>query len=258
MYRRDTWVFRDSLEHEYKYPGQYGAKGEKRAEKKKATPEVIKKQNQYNREKNMRRLIKANFMPDDLWVTLKYPKGFRTTVEDVKGHVRKFLNKLRKIYKGKEAELKFVYRMEIGKRGGIHIHLLVNRISGCDIDKIIQQAWEHGRVWYANLDDGGYDKLANYIVKLPDEETCKQLSLFDEEEKKQLVKYSSSRNLIRPEPESKTYTRRTVRKLVDEIRTNGVPEATPGYYIDRDSVVAGINRYTGLSYIRYTEIALGG
>ena len=38
------------IEHEIKCAGRYGAKGEKRAQKKKATPEQIKKQNQWNRE----------------------------------------------------------------------------------------------------------------------------------------------------------------------------------------------------------------
>ena len=78
-YTRDTWMFPDSIEHEYKYMGKYGAAGEKREAKRNPTKEQIRKQNQWVREKLMRRLIKANFSPNDLWVTLKYPKGCRNS-----------------------------------------------------------------------------------------------------------------------------------------------------------------------------------
>ena len=77
MYWRDTWRFNGSIEYEFKYAGRYGAKGEKRAERKRASPEQIKKQNQTIRENNVRRLIKANFDGYDLWCTLKYPRGAR-------------------------------------------------------------------------------------------------------------------------------------------------------------------------------------
>ena len=88
MYWKDIWRFKNSVEYEIKYKGKYGAKGEKRAKRKKATPEQIKMQNQRNREKNVRRLIKANFGENDYWITLKYPKGTRLKIEDVKKHMK--------------------------------------------------------------------------------------------------------------------------------------------------------------------------
>lgn len=66
-YWLDTFHFFNSIEYEFKFAGKYGAKGEKRMPKKKATPEQIKLQNQLNREIRVRRLIKANFFPEDLW-----------------------------------------------------------------------------------------------------------------------------------------------------------------------------------------------
>lgn len=83
MYNRDRWIFSNSIETEYKFAGKYGAKGEKRAKRKKATPEQMAKQNQINKENRIRRLIKANFYPSDLWVTLKYQKGTRKPYEQV-------------------------------------------------------------------------------------------------------------------------------------------------------------------------------
>lgn len=254
MYWKDVWRFLTSNEHEYKYLGKYGAKGEKRLPKKKATPEQVKKQNQLNREKKVRRLIKANFREWDLWCTLKYPRGTRKPLGEVKKDKKKFLQTLRKAYRKRGESLKFICRLEIGKRGGIHLHILVNRIEGePNTDVLIQSAWAEGRVNFESIYEyGGYERLADYIVKPPNEEELKQLSLFPEAEKKELIRYSSSRNLIRPEPERSKYTRRTVRKLVEE-----GPKPTPGYYIDKNSIYYGVNPYTGMTHYQYTEYKLG-
>lgn len=57
-YRKDVWRFPGSNEYEYKFIGNYGANGEKRHKKQKASPEQIRKQNQRNKEKRIRRLEK--------------------------------------------------------------------------------------------------------------------------------------------------------------------------------------------------------
>ena len=252
MYWKDTYRFPRSNEIEYKYPGRYGAKGEKRKKREKATPEQIAKQNQLNREKRMRHLIKANFDINDLWITFKYPKGTRKLIREVKIDLRKLLRSIRQAYRKLGEEFKYIYRLEIGSRGGIHIHLLTNRIR--DADLIIQKVWAKitgGRAHYEALyDQGGYEQLAAYIVKQPDQESeaHKQLSLFDEDEQRELLRYSTSRNLIQPVPERKIYYRRTLRDLIE----NG-PKPTPGYYIDKSSIRTGINRYTGMTYYYYTE-----
>jgi hypothetical protein len=249
-YWKDTWPFPNSIEYEYKFAGKYGAKGETRLPKRKATPEQIQKQNQFNREKNMRRLIKANYAPDDLWNTLKYPKGTRKPLGEIKKDLKYFHAEMRKEYKKHGEMYKFIIRFEIGKYGGIHIHILINRSQSIPhTDLLIKRIWKFGYVNYQSLYEyGGYQKLANYIVKKPNKEQEKQLSLFEEEDRKELIKYSSSRNLIRPEPERKTYRRWTPQKLIE----NG-PKPTPGYYIDKDSIRYGVNEYTGMSYYQYTE-----
>ena len=249
-YWKDVWRFANSIEYEYKFAGNYGARGEPRGKRNKASPEQIKKQNQQNREKKLRRLIKANFLPDDLLCTLKYPRGTRKPISEVEKDVGKFLRYMRREYKKRGESFKFVYRIEIGARGGIHIHILINRSRGKpDTDILVQSAWKQGRVNFVSIhEQGGYQMLASYIAKLPDKGIERQMSLFPEQDKRKLVRVSSSRNLIRPEPERTEYRRWTVRKLVEE-----APVPTPGYYIDKESVVYGTNPYTGMSYYRYTE-----
>lgn len=255
MYWKDKWSFNGSIEYEYKFAGKYGAKGEKRQRKKKATPEQVKKQNQINREKKMRRLIKANFREADIWACLKYPRGVRKPIGEVKLDLENFLRRMRRAYKKAGSVLKFIYRMEIGRKGGIHIHILVNRMAGrIGTDVLIQQCWQQGRINYENLyESGGYQALAEYIVKQPDDEVMGQLSLFDQKERKELIRYSSSRNLVRPEPERKIYRKRTMRKILDAVRKGDGPMPSPGYYIDRNSVYMGVNSFTGYTYLQYTE-----
>lgn len=253
-YIKDVWRFPGSNEYEYKYAGNYGAKGEKRSKRKKASPEQIKRQNQTNKEKKVRRIIKANFKKGDLWTTLKYPAGTRKTFAEVKKDFESFRRSLRNQYKKLNQDFKYIYRIEVGALGGIHIHILINRIEGADTDVMIQTAWKYGIANYESIyDAGGYAKLANYIVKQPEEgsEEYEQLSLFPDEEKKEMVKYSTSRNLIRPEPERTEYRRRTVRRILED-----GPTPTPGYFIDPDSIVQGINPYTGMSYLHYTEFKI--
>ena len=251
MYIRDKYVFPKSIEYEYKFKGNYGAKGEKRRPKVKPTEEQIQKQNQKHKEKQCRRLIKLNFDRGDIWATFLYPKGTRKPIAEIKDDFKRFIRKLRTRYKARGQDLKFVYRIEIGSKGGIHIHMIANRIDGEDL--MMQELWQQGRVSFERFggEEEDYEKLANYIVKAPNEEQLKQIKAIHDKDEKALISYSSSRNLIRPEPERKEYSRRTVRKLI----TDG-PCATKGYYIDKSSIYHGINPYTGMSYFYYREIKI--
>lgn len=253
-HRHDVYRYGKYIEHEIKYNGRYGAKGEKRAPRKKATPEQIQKQNQYNKEKKVLRKIRCNFEAGDLWVTLKLPKGTRMRPEEVLKLRDRFFRMLKTRYKKQQAEMKYMYRIEIGERGGIHIHVLLNRLPG--IIESISEIWKHltgGHVNYTALyEEGGFKELAAYLVKKNKEKLTGQLTLFgNEEERKLLSRYGCSRNLKMPEKETHEYRRRTVRKLLEH-----GPTPTEGYYIDQDSIRCGVNPYTGKTYFYYTEIKL--
>nr|DAO38380.1 MAG TPA: protein of unknown function DUF1424 [Caudoviricetes sp.] len=250
-YRECIYDLGDIREHEIRHAGKYGAKGERRAPRQKATPEQIKKQNQRNRENYMRRLILLNFNIGDYWVTLKYPKGTRKPIDRVRKDFKNFINRLKRRYKKAAAELKYIYRLEVGERGGIHIHMVINRVEGSDM--MLTDSWSDGNVYMAPMyEEGWFRKLAEYIVKNK-EEAAGQLSLFDEAERKKLTSYSCSRNLEKPVPVIKEYTRRTVERIVRD----GITPAK-GFYVDKESVYSGVNPFTGMSFLCYTEVRIKG
>ncbi len=256
-YKQIVFSFENSKEVSLIYDGNYGAKGEKRAPKQKATPEQIAHQNQKNRERRVRHLIKENFTEEDYWVTLKYPAGTKKTLEELKKDFTSFTRKMRYRYTKTGQELKYIYRMEIGSRGGLHIHILINRIP--DADLYIKNCW-CGHAWMTSLyEEGGYENLAEYITKKPDDDIKGQLSVFPKEQQDELIRYNCSRNLRTPKPEVKEYTRRTVRETIEKIHSDRYMElATPGFYIDKDSIRTGINPFTGKSYLHYTEYRIRG
>lgn len=261
-----------------RYPGKRGARGEKRAPRRKRTREEIERQNQTNKVNNLRRKIVLNFREGDLWCTLKYPAGTKKTVDELKEDWKSFSRELKKSYRKAGHELKFIYRMEIGKNGGAHIHILVNRIP--DAELAIDKAWIHGRVYRASVyKEGGCEQLADYIAKKDpvleslkekkrelERQTEGQIGMFDDAtleeisrkiaERSKLRAFGCSRNLIRPE-DVKTVTRHshwTLRALFD----GDLPKASEGFAINKDSVYFGVNPFTGLSYVRYTEERIEG
>lgn len=81
-YIRQRWDCGDTVEIEEKHTGKYGAAGQIRQKRRKATPEEIAKHNQWKRERDVRRLIKWNFRERDYWITLTYPKGCKPTYRE--------------------------------------------------------------------------------------------------------------------------------------------------------------------------------
>lgn len=97
-YIRQTWDCGNTREVEEKHTGRYGARGQKRQKRRKATPEEIAKQNQWKRERDVRRLIKWNFGIGDYWFTLTYKKGSRPPWKQMQKDMSKFIRKLRDKY----------------------------------------------------------------------------------------------------------------------------------------------------------------
>lgn len=254
-YVRKIYDLGSSREYEYNFRGKYGAKGEKRSPRRKRTPEEVEKQNHRNKVKTLRRKITLNFEEGDLWVCLKYPAGVRKHIKDVKQDVREFCTSMRAEYKRRGIPFKWVRRIEVGHLGGIHVHFIINRIPGEETGLIVNSCWKPGTANIQYLHDAdGYEQLAEYIAKEPESDDGQTvLPGVGMEEKKAFMMYSCSRNLKRPKDvmQEKEYTHTTMRKIISE-----GPRPAPGYYIDPDSIREGINPFTGMSFLYYTEYRL--
>ncbi len=234
MYLRKTYRFPGSIEVEEYHNGRYGAPGEKRRPKRKATPEEIKNRNQINRQNHIRRLIKENFRANDYWITITYRKGSRPSVEEMKEDMKKLLRKVRSEYKKSGSELKYILRMGIGERGGPHLHILANRIQ--DTDLIFSKYWPHGGILLKPIyEEGGFKDLADYIAKP-----------LEEWEPESLKRYTRSRNLKVPIPKKEIMLGKTWKKEPKK----------KGYYLEE--YWEGINPFTGYLSRRYTLTKLEG
>lgn len=229
MKKQKLYRFKNSIEVEEYRDGRFGAKGEKRHEKRKVTPEQVKRQNQFNRTKKLRRMIKANFKENDLYWTLTFRKEVRPgSIDEAKEIWKKIQRKLRDECKSQKLQFKWVVRIEKGSKGAVHIHLIMNAIEKSSFVKNLWKEFGHARLEFM-YEDGGFADLAAYMTK-PDTEGEESY-------------YSHSRNLPIPEPE--------VNLIAGEIEDEEI-KIPEGYYLDKESLIEGINPITGYPYRQYT------
>ena len=234
MYERTRVFFRSSIEIEEKHTGRYGAPGMERAKRKKPTPEQMAKQNQWKKERDIRWLLKENFDEHDYWATLTYRKGERPVdMDQAKEQVQKFLRKMREQYRKKGSPFRYIAVIEVGSKGGMHCHIVMNRIEGGDV--LVAKHWPYGHAAFSLLYlEGGFRKLANYIAKQAD--TGKKW-------------YSRSRNLQKPKIKKEVMKRKTFTKK---------PYVPKGYYLEKESLYFGTNPVTGHPYRYYTLVKING
>ena len=225
-----------------------------RSKKSKASPLQIAKQNHWDKVKACRRTIQLNYKPGDLWVTFGYKGGTRKEMHTFCKDMEKLQDLIRDEYAKQGYEFKWIRRLEIGRRGGLHAHFLINDIPGAL--QILQRCWKKaskdaGRVHVEPIDDdNGYEGLAEYICKDPSEEIQGQMVFLLPEERKRLCKISSSRNLKRPVRIREKVNPWAIHKI---LTGRDVLLATRGYYIEPQSVRMGISSVTHTPYIRYRE-----
>lgn len=228
MRKQKIYRFKNSIEVEEYRDGRFGAKGEKRVERRKATPEQVKRQNQFNRTKKLRRMIKANFKEDDLYWTLTFKKEKRPeSMEAAKEIWNKMQRKLRDECKKQNLQFKWVVRIEKGSKGAVHIHLIMNAIERSSFVKELWKEFGHARLEFM-YEEGGFADLAAYMTKLD-----------DDGEKSY---YSHSRNLPIPEPE--------VNMVSGELEDDAI-KIPEGYYLEKESLIEGINPITGYPFRQY-------
>ena len=215
-----------------------------RKKRRNPTPEQMKKYNQTQRERKIIRETHANFQAGDLYLTLKYSKGFRPTVEQAKQDKLRLLRALRDYCRKNGIKFKYIFTTEIGERGGIHHHMI---LGAMDV-QVVERLWKrvtdgHGNVHFEFLYGNDFSKLAKYFVG----ERCTDLSEQKEESSKE-KRYSTSQGLVRPKASKP--------KKIPANSWREEPVAPKGYYVDKESIYTGINPVTGYGYQFYRLIQL--
>lgn len=219
MYKKVTYEIGDVRMVSKYYPGNYGAPGVRRSDRRRRTSEEVRKNNDRNRMRKLQRIILANF-PTGRTVHLTYRKDERPeTMEEAMRQRKDFLKAMRKACRAAGIEWKFIIVTERGKRGqALHHHMIVeDRTEPIDLLRTISMLWTHGRVASTKMEEeeDGFATLADYLLK---KETKTD---------KGGTSYSRSRNLIVPEPKKEIIKRRTWTRE---------PKAPAGWYIVKGSV----------------------
>lgn len=239
IYEKISYRIGRKIEVEKHYSGRYGAPGFKRQKKKKKTPEEMAKQNLWRKKKKLRQTIELNFGEGDWHVIITCRKKDRPTKEEAPKVIREFRDRLRSAYRQQDWELKYIITAEIGERGAVHWHMIINECHNdtTSTAKTINKLWHRGRCQFVPMDDtGDYEALANYIIK----KTSEKLENGESIEK---LSYIASRNLIRPEDVKQKETIRSN-------RWSKQPKPPKGWELIK--LHNGINKFTGLPYQYYT------
>ena len=251
MFSLKEYLLGDIREAEAGYTGKQTGKGRRQ----KATLEQIERWNRAKRRKAVRLLIEANFKKGDLWVCLKYKKGTRKTAQEVSKDLSDFCRRMRLSYKKEKQAFRWIARIEVGKLGGLHVHIICNAFKGDGLSLITETWAKIAGSSRANIEslDGNADReqLTDYITKEAEKDDDQYHLPGTVEDRRAVLRIRSSRNLIRPEPERTPLTKREFEKLM----TDG-PKPAKGFIVVPDSVKRGENPITGMPYIRWKEIRI--
>lgn len=189
------------------------------------TQETSAKVERHNLKKaifNLFLLLCANFHRGDWNITLTYRRELRPDPETSKGLVAAFLKKLRTWCRKQNRTLRYIWVTHIGKRGGIHHHLILPKWIPYDV---LCNFWPCGNVkpghpLYGNND---YMGLAEYLIKGTEGE---KLSYHTKGGRR----YTPSKNLKRIEPR---------RRWISAGKWRRYPKPPKGWSIRRDSLYNG-------------------
>lgn len=201
-------------------------KGEKRMPKVAFTTEKVWEYNLRMAIFDLTLLLNANFRPGDWSIKLTFEKDL--TIEEVKAARDKCIRKLRDLCKKENITLKWILVPHVaGKK--YHFHLICNQEVPY---ALIKKAWTSGhaiekaRLW----DNPNYYQLAFYLMHEARE--LRDLKTESEEDIPFTKRYSSSRNLAKPEPDKEELMRCDI---------EAEPKPRKGYIIDGE-----VQRYENL------------
>ena len=130
--------------------------------------EEIEKNNRRRAIIKLTRVLNANFDKYSCHISLTYRNENRPSVEQAKKELNNFLRRLRREYKKRGCELKYIVVTEY-KNKNVHHHIVINGIKGGGTLEVVQNQWRQGYIKCAMLDESGqYRKLAEYLIKETD------------------------------------------------------------------------------------------
>jgi hypothetical protein len=227
MYVKKTYICGQVIEVEKVFSSKYKGKKTLRSPKMAKTEEAVRKVNERNAEKKLRRILNANFDTNSLHAVLTYrfeerPADGEQAMKDLKN----FWRTLKRLCKKYGKELKYVAVAERSQRGVIHFHCIID--CGLSLGEI-QEAWGKGAVHATPLrSDGDYSRLASYLLKQSKE------TFNDPERSIHKKRWCSSKNLVIVKPHTQVIKADSWRET---------PTAPKGYYVLKDTIEAGISEW---------------
>lgn len=243
IYRRKTIKAGATIEVEETYPTRFGDLLTRKKAKGVGTTVAMENYNDELAIRKLTRLINANFIPDDYFITLHYENHNRPECyDDASETLSRFMRKLRSLYVEAKTEFKYIKCTAFGKRGGVHHHVILPQ--GIDTREITKLWKEHIKASmkarppeYRSLySTGEYSSLAAYFV---------EQKQYTGNSEKYVRKWVASRNLLKPEEKTED---------IEGIKWQEPPAAPRGYYVDTDSIRAGTNPVNGRPYLFYRLI----
>ena len=218
------------LEVKEYHPAHYGAPGRRRQKKRFLSPEAVKRQNEKNKARHVQNMILLNF-DRGYHIVLRYRES-PETYEEAEERFKLFTLAMRRRLEKKGHKFKYIGITERGKHKQVlHHHIIVQRLEGVGMVDEVRDAWEkNGNIaMYSMYEQGNYEKLAEYFVKIETKEEQKG------------TRYHISRGLKKP----KVISKETIAGEISE------PDPPRGWYLDPTSLISAINPYTGKRYQRY-------
>lgn len=145
-----------------------------RTERKRLTPEKIRRQNEKNRERYLRQLLNTNFTDEDFRVDLTYTdRELPGSRAEAKRDLRDYLERLRRLFRKRGAVLRYVRVTGGGRekeRGEgltrLHHHVIVGGADGRITREEIEDLWKKGRGETRRLraEEDGYTGLMTLMA----------------------------------------------------------------------------------------------
>lgn len=222
------------------YSIRWHTEGIPRAERQEPSSEKQKIMNRRKAERDLTRILNANFVDGDYWVRLDFYKVKPEGSLEMQELTAKAFRRMRTLYRKAGLEIRYVYCKEIGPKGSRHVHAV---ISKGDLD-LIREAWPYGGVHVDPLySEGQYRRIAEYMVKY---------SARTEATEGQLIgkRWYGSRSLVKPKVTKEKISAKAFRT------TPSIPKRLlrQGYQLEKDSERAGISELTGFPFYQYTLI----